>query len=101
MALVAKSLDMVSATGPGVPLTFDVPKTQFAMQAIISGSPSDAEISLEYSIDGVTFYPLTNASFTDGQIVSVSDHVAVAVRANLTLLSGGTSPAVTVWIAAA
>lgn len=111
MALTGISLIAASATGPGQTITFDVPKSLSGMQVTVTGSPSDARVDLEGTIDGVNFVRLASwelVSNGDGGIVwgtptfaSSAGAVVTALRANLTSITGGSNPTVTAVLAAA
>lgn len=105
MALVAKSLDAATAAGSGAAVAFDTPKTDFGVQFNITGSPSTAPVSVKLSIDGVNWVEV--ATMDVGglnpavQLYSFDEqYVFTAVRVDLTALTGGSSPAVTAWVAA-
>lgn len=99
MALTGKSLDAATATGPGAVIAFDVPKVNVSMEVVVTGAPSACTVLFEGSIDGVTFFTLGQ---TSGSSRATSTNIAVvAVRANLDVLTGGTTPTVTASIAAA
>jgi hypothetical protein len=102
MALVAKSLDAATSTGPGTLVEFDVPKSIFSMEVVADGSPSSVVVTLQGTLDGTHFVTLGTVSLSgnDFNIIHATS-VYVAVRANLTTLSGGSSPTVTATIAAA
>lgn len=100
MGLMVKSLDVATLVGAGAVASFDVPKSKFAMQVDVTGSPTSVVVVLEGTIDGVNFFSLK--TWASGDPVSdINVHVATAIRANLTTLSGGASPTVTAWVAAA
>lgn len=99
------SLNAATSTGPGSVITFDEPKSAVSMQVVVTGSPTDADVVIEGSLDGTTFTTLTAstnyASSHNGEIASFSGKPVLAVRANLTTLIGGSSPTVTAKILAA
>ncbi len=104
MALVGKSLDAATTTGPGLALEFDTPKSIFSLKIMTTGSPT-FNINLEGSLDGVNWDTLlahqTTGLFPTWSPVGLSGGTPLmAIRANLTSLSGGTSPTVTAIIAA-
>lgn len=104
MPLVGTSLNAVTATGPGVAVTFDTPKTEVAMQFSVTGSPSTWEASMEASLDGFNFTMVQSLSQNQGSPAIIklpSDQSPVlSVRANLVSFSGGSSPTFTAVIAA-
>lgn len=105
MALVGKSLNEVSVVGAGAAVLFvdpetffDVPKSDFTLQIVTTGAPTFS-VDLEGTVDGVNWVTVFSLS-ADG-FNNRSGFPLVAARANLTLISGGSSPTVTAWIAAA
>ncbi|MGH9667094.1 MAG: hypothetical protein ACRD9L_21930, partial [Bryobacteraceae bacterium] len=71
------------------------------VQAVVTGSPSGCSIQLEGTLDDPTLSPTwSNLSGSQTCTSSVMFHVTArpvrAIRVNLTALSGGTSPTVTV-----
>ena len=102
MAFTGKLLDSVKETGLGTPMVFDPPKDSFTIQGISTGNPARVVVILEGSVDGINFLPLEGnfgIVFTDQAMGSISGIPLAAIRANLTVLSGGDSPTVTVWAA--
>lgn len=99
------SLDAATSTGPGDHKDLETVLTQHRAEVQVTGSPASLDLSLEGSFDAVTWYTLatttlTSASFAFAPFESVPSPVRF-VRANLTALSGGTSPTVTVTIGSA
>ena len=103
MALVAKSLDAATTTGVGSTILFDTPKSNVSMQVSYIGGPSYVSVALEGTLDGTTFAAITtfnSGSHANGAIRSAAGPALLGVRANLTDLDGGSSPAVTATFAA-
>lgn len=96
------SLNAATATGVGTTISFDCPKSNVSMQVVLTGSPTTVSVPLEGTVDGVTFIQLVlfNQGSGNNAIVASSGKPVVAVRANLTVLTGGTSPTVTATISA-
>ncbi len=101
MALSLVSLDAVTTTGPGAAIAFHEPKSNLSMQVIMTGEPSSYVVYLEASLDGVNFVKLTAVSPTNSQLINFASCPALYLRANLAVLSGGTSPTCTAIVAAA
>jgi len=105
MPLVGKSLNAATSVGPGIAIIPDTPKTKASLQLSYTGSPTEAEVSVEYTIDRANWKSLAvfaASSDPSGKLVTVGDlGPFTAMRANLTSLTGGSSPTVTVWIALA
>ncbi len=80
--------------------TFDVSRlapSKHTVAVVPSGSPTGCSIKLEGSLDGTTWFDLSGAqTCTSNVMVHVVDKPVDYVRVNLTALSGGTSPSVTV-----
>jgi hypothetical protein len=101
MTLVAKSLDAVSVAGPGTAIMFDKPLSRVSIQSIVVGAPT-ISLQLEGTIDGSNW---VNLGANDPGSITGSYRFAgmppvMGIRANLTSISGGTSPTVTAWVAA-
>ena len=101
MALVGESLSGATAVGPGMSITFDLPKAKHGLTISVTGSPSVAQVSLDGTINGTDWFSIATATLTNMIAFPVSPVAVTATRANLVSLSGGTSPTVTAWIAAA
>jgi len=105
MPLVGTSLSSATSTGAGIAVTFDTPKTQVSMQVTVTGSPSNYEVDLEVSLDGINFtqcQSIAHGGPNPGITVVPSGFFPVlSARGNLILLTGGTSPTVTAVIVAA
>jgi hypothetical protein len=104
MALVGISLNAVTAVGAGTAIMFDTPKSDASIQVQTTGSPTDVEINIEGTLDGVHFDRLgvwATGGGGPGNIIGSTGKPVLGVRANLTTLTGGTSPTVTATVAAA
>lgn len=102
MALVFKSLDAVTSLGAGHEAKFDTPKMSASMQISVTGAPSDARVDLEVTVDGQQFVRVVEIELVGGTTAfAPSVGPFVGARANLTQLTGGTSPTVTAVIAVA
>ncbi len=102
MALIGKSLDAATATGAGFAIMFDEPKANYSLFASWTGSPSSVTIHVEGTIDGDNWFNVDQVSTSaTPQILKGGPFPVIGLRANLTALSGGTSPTVTAWVAAA
>ncbi len=109
-SLSGLSLNAVTATGSGAVFSWGEPKTVAGMQVSVTGSPTNFNMNLEGTIDGTNFFTLVSASIsslvvwaggggTGGSINSMPP--VTGVRANLTSISGGTSPTFTATVAVA
>ena len=100
MALSGKSLDAATTTGPGSVISFDEPKSSISLQVTTTGNPTYTVV-VEVSLDGFHFF--SGGGRTSDGITPMglgAPTPVVAARANLTSLSGGTSPTVTAFVAA-
>jgi hypothetical protein len=103
MGVPTTVLNAATSAGTGQPFTVQ-PRTDGAartvsFQAVISGSPTTVTVNLEASNDGGTTWTTYQAAlaFLTASWQTVLNLVAGPVyRLNLTTLSGGTSPSVTV-----
>lgn len=110
-----RSLDLATATGPGSVWDLEGVGNRFTAQVLVTGSPTFA-LKVEGSLDGTNWDQIEPATITGAGFVTWGDnpytpvgnsgsptwaHNVRYVRANLVSLTGGTSPTITVWIAAA
>jgi hypothetical protein len=99
------SLDGATATGPGEAHDLGGVYDHHTIVASQTGSPSSVQVVFEGSHDGQTWISLASLSFSSGPASATVPTTAVPgalvrfVRANLTTLSGGSSPTVTATIA--
>lgn len=97
------ALNAAAATGAGSWQHFTTPQSMFAVQPIITGAPSAAIITLEGSLDGGTTAFILGtwdlATLASGAMIFPSGMPVTSVRANLTTLTAGTDPTVTVRVA--
>ena len=104
--LVGKSLDAATATGAGAAIFTDVPETAASAQVSFTGGPSALVVRLEATLDGVNWqqsgdlFDLSGGD-SSGKLVGTTFAPFVGLRANITTLSGGSSPTVTIWVGAA
>jgi hypothetical protein len=96
----AQSLSAVTATGAGAVFNYGQLVQGVSLQTLITGAPASLNINLEGSLDGVNFVTMTSSTSTTGEVKSDTTHLVQYVRANLTALTGGTSPTVTATIGA-
>ena len=98
------SLKAVTATGAGTPVAFNSALSKIGMQVSFTGSPTAVIVNLNGTLDGKNYFNLaqfksggggTNSS---GDIVFTSNTPVIGALANLTTLTGGTSPTVTATI---
>jgi hypothetical protein len=95
-------LQAVTAIGAGAAVILDPPRRSFGLQVTHTGGPTVVVVSLDGSIDGTNWFSLGSwSTLTFGDIVFIVDKVVTQIRGNLTVLTGGTSPTVTAWVAAA
>lgn len=101
------SLNAATAAGPGTEVVFapygdgELPYG-FTWQVVITGSPTTATVVLEASLDGVNWATVdTNTGAAKPiEVRSLASFKALMLRANLTALTGGTSPTVSAYITA-
>ncbi len=96
-----KLLAAVTGTGAGTAVpVLNIP-TSYGIQVTFTGSPSTVTVALEGSLNNTNFFVLDSSTYgTTGDIVFVVDKTVRYMRANLTTLSGGSSPTVTVLVEA-
>ena len=97
-------LNAATATGAGVSQKLPATPDKHTVQATMGGTvvATAVTVDLEGSLDDTTFAALASHAFTSAEITAEAAifHVVNApakyVRANLTTLTGGTAPTVTV-----
>lgn len=93
--------NFVALTATGNTATFDVGKalpSNHAWLAVVTGGPATCTISMQGTIDGTTYDTASGPiTCTSSAYFYVSGKAYSGVRANLTALTGGTSPTVTVY----
>lgn len=104
MSLPFESLDAVGSTGPGAARDLEGSRKVHTLVVSATGTPSTVTAELQGSHDGVNWFNMGSASVNSpaanqGASVSNAEHVARYVRANLTQLSGGSTPTATATIA--
>lgn len=99
-----KLLAAVTAVGAGTSVRLKKGVQEHTVQVIITGTPTAVVVALESSLnDGTTWntigtYTLTAGDLTAGSAMyHVDNKPSELVRMNLTTLTGGTSPTVTVF----
>nr|BDD46000.1 hypothetical protein 10 [Gammaproteobacteria bacterium] len=94
-------LNAASSTGTGVHCSLGEPRANHTVAVTITGAPSAVTIDLEGSLDGVNWVQLQTHTFDAGELSDEKgmfhsvNTLVNHVRANLTTLTGGTSPTVT------
>lgn len=93
-------LNAATSTGAGTAADLDFVRGTFTMATVVTGAPSAVSVTLQGSLDGVTFQTLATSTSTTGDQQWQVDKPQRYLRANLATLTGGTSPTVTVRAAA-
>lgn len=75
---------------------------EFTVTTAVTGGPSDADITLDGSLDGTTFFDLsgTITAHAAASMTHIVNKPVKFVRATLASLTGGTSPTITVRVVA-
>ena len=95
-------LNAVTATGASLAKEFSRLVNNHVMQVTITGAPSAVTVTLEGSLDGTTFVTIGTHAFSAGELTATKamffdiDKPLLFVKANLTVLTAGTAPTVTV-----
>ena len=78
------------------------PCEKFTVVTAVTGSPTDADVDLEGSIDGTVWFSLSGVitAHSAGTMTHVINRPVWYVRATLTNLAGGTTPTITVSVVA-
>lgn len=93
------SLDAATATGAGAELSC-LGARSYALDVRVTGAPTSFSVALEGTVNGTDWTTVGTAATAAGLTWAVDKPVA-RVRANLTALTGGTAPTVTVQVLAA
>lgn len=93
------SLSAASALGAGVSRDLEEVLSCHGLVVTVTGSPDMMNVALEGSLDGTTWVAVATASGASPAAVFVDARPVRYVRANLTVLTGGTSPTVTATMA--
>lgn len=95
-------LSAVTATGAGTGVKASPWTSTHTVQATITGAPTAVTVDLEGSLDGAKWFTLVSHAFSGGELTAtaalffVTGSPVAMVRANLTTLTGGTAPTVSV-----
>lgn len=95
---------MLTATGPDLVSKHSSSVPTHSVQVNVTGSPTAVTVDLEGSLDGVKWFQLAEHVFSAGDITAqaalfhVIDRAVPMTRGNLTTLTGGTTPTVTILI---
>lgn len=96
------SLNAATSTGPGGWPALNEPRSIHTMQVSFTGSPTRVVVNLEGTVDGTNWKVFatfdTNAGNASGDVITISEQPLLNARANLTTLTGGSSPTVTAAI---
>ena len=91
------NLGTLSATGATISINLGRTPHKHTLQAVVTGSPDACAIQLEGSLDGSTWANLSGTqTCTSSVAFHVVDKPVTWIRANLTSLTGGTSPTVAI-----
>lgn len=96
-------LSAVTATGPGQVFRNANGFVSHTVQLTTTGAPTAVTVDLEGSLDGLTWFQLTEHIFLSAEITleaamfHQNDKFVEYVRLNVTTLTGGTAPTVTGW----
>ena len=95
-------LDAATATGAGSAIGFKQMQENVTFQVDITGAPTAVTVDIEGSVDGTPAAQLAQHAMTAGELTAttaifhISGKPVGNVQANVTALTGGTSPTVTV-----
>ena len=97
-----KLLDAVTSTGASTAKAFTRLINHHAVQVDITGAPTAVTVTLEGSLDGATFRTIATHALSAGDLTATTglffdiDMPVLFVKVNLTVLTAGTAPTVTV-----
>tara|TARA_R110002096_G_C14661910_1_gene728343 strand:+ start:28025 stop:28384 length:360 start_codon:yes stop_codon:yes gene_type:complete len=95
-------LAAVTSTGASLAKEFSRLVDKHALQVTITGAPTAVTVTLEGSLDGTTFSTIGTHAMSAGELTATKalyfdiDMPVLYVKANLTVLTAGTAPTVTV-----
>ncbi|MBL4700516.1 MAG: hypothetical protein JKX85_04585 [Phycisphaeraceae bacterium] len=95
-------LNAVTSTGASDVLEHSVPVRNHTLQVTITGAPSAVSVALLGSLDNSTFVLITTHAFDAGELTATKamffdvDKPMPYIKADLTVLTAGTAPTVTV-----
>ncbi len=95
-------LNAVTSTGASSVLVHSVPVRNHTLQVTITGAPSTVKVALLGSLDNSTFVQITEHTFSAGELTATKamffniDKPMPYIKADLTTLTAGTNPTVTV-----
>jgi len=96
------SLSAATSTGPGTVTDLGVVRSAHTLQTSTTGSPTGVTVLLEGSLAAAgPWATLATSTSTTGDVQTATGKAVRYVRANLTVLTGGTAPTVTALIASA
>lgn len=100
-----KLLNSAATTGDGPVFNLEFPQLAAAVQAEISGAPTQAVINLMALLDGGTWDTLcvldTSQGYVSGEISPIAFPAPIRqVKGNIATLIGGTNPSVSLYFAA-
>ena len=87
-------LDEAASTGAGK--SFITLASKHTWEIVVSGAPTALQVDLEGSLDATNWYTLDSSTITTSEMRHLVNKPVKYIRANLTTLSGGTTPKVTV-----
>lgn len=92
------SVSAATSTGPGSSLDLDGTASEVTMYVALTGAPSSSTVSIQISLDDAHWSSIGSVS-GGGFVTPSNSHLFRYVRANVTDLTGGTSPTVTAVLA--
>ena len=90
-------LSAVLVTGAGAAKQPGFAYKNHTWNTVLSGSPTTVSVTLEGSLDGVTWFVLDTGTSTTNEMRHVTNKPVLHLRANVGTLSGGSTPSVTVY----
>jgi hypothetical protein len=100
-----KLLNAAVTTGDGTVFNLDFPQFAGAVQAEISGAPTQAVINVMALLDGGTWDTLcvldTSQGYVSGEIAPLTFPAPIRqIKGNIGTLTGGTNPSISLYFAA-
>lgn len=99
--MARKVLEAATGTGLGDSVTYRKAPLTWTIQIKHTGSPTSVILDIEGSINGVDYVQIVQHTVAaSDDMFHISGKSITSIRPNVTTLSGGTSPTVSVWLSA-
>lgn len=100
------AIDEATAIGDGTPIVFGTSKLNLGLQVSWTSNPTDVTVEFRGTIDKVNYFLLgtfsggSGGTYKSGDVLVSNTTPVIAVRADITALTGGTDPTVSASVLA-